>query len=349
MASGTLSQNEIDQLLGGMNVIGAAGRDDGAQLYDFRRPHRVSKERLRTLEAMYERMVKSLEGWIIGRIRGQIELRLQSVEQFSFGEFTMSLSTPCASFLLDINDSGGQQAIVDIGQEFSLFLVDKLFGGGGNPLSENRPLTRVERMALRSVIDRTTTLLQEAWADHVAMSFSMSSFEAFPDILLQTANRDDPVLVANIQVTAGETNSLMLICLPFGVLDKFFTNTSKRRINTATGSEHERAASRLIAEQSLRATRVPVAARLPEFNMSMRDLASLTEGGIIATALPCNSPIRIRVGAQERFIGTAGRVGQQLAVQLHGPVADEGAAAPPDSAVSAAFSPSVVPDRALSF
>jgi len=99
MASGTLSQSEIDRLLGGAANLPFAGQEEAAiQLYDFRRPHRVSKERLRTLEAMYERMVKSLESWIIGRIRGQIEMRLQGVEQFSFGEFTLSLPTPCASF-----------------------------------------------------------------------------------------------------------------------------------------------------------------------------------------------------------------------------------------------------------
>src|SRR3990170_3417236 len=74
------------------------GAIDQVSLYDFRRPHRVSKERLRTLEAMYERLVKSLEGWLISRVRGQVELTLQGVEQFSFGEFTLSLPTPCATY-----------------------------------------------------------------------------------------------------------------------------------------------------------------------------------------------------------------------------------------------------------
>jgi len=349
MTSTTLSQNEIDKLLGGKDVLDPARNDGSVQLYDFRRPHRVSKERLRTLESMYERMVKSLEGWLIGRVRGQVEMRLQSVEQFSFGEFTMSLSTPCASFILDVNDSGGQQAIIDIGQDFSLFLIDKLFGGSGQSLPEHRPLTRVERMALRSVIDRMIVLLQDVWADHITMSFQVSAFEAFPDILLQTADRDDPVLVANVQVTAGDVSSLVLICLPFGILDKFFTNTSKRRVNTATGSDQERAVSRLIAEQSLRATRVTVAARLPEFQMTMRDIASLTEGGIISTALSYDSQIHVRVGAQERFVGTAGRVGQQLAVRVHGAVQEAGTVTRPDSFTNAPFAPSVVPTPSSSF
>ena len=326
MASGTLSQSEIDRLLGGSNNVPFANpsEDAGVQMYDFRRPHRVSKERLRTLEAIYERLVKSLESWVIGRIRGQVEMRLQGVEQFTFGEFTLSLPTPCASFICNVNDSGGQLGVVDIGEQFAFYLVDRLFGGAGQQVSLSRPLTRVERMALRGLVEKVNSLLAECWSDYISMSLDIASFESFPDILLQSANRDDPVLVANIEVTAGDVSSLMLVCLPFAVLDKFFTNTGTRSFANATGSEHERAASRALAERSLRATRVSVAARLPEFRMSMRDIASMAHGGIITTGLPSDSPICVMVGGQERFAGTAGRVGNKLSIRLEGALTDTG-------------------------
>ncbi len=150
MSSETLSQSEIDNLLRrGSSAATAPAANAPAmdvQIYDFRRPSRVSKEKLRTLESMYERLVKSLEGWLIGRVRGQIELQLQSIEPFSFGEFIFSLPTPCASYLFDIADSGGQQGVIDIGHEFAYFLVDRFFGGGsGNLTSMDRSLTPIER------------------------------------------------------------------------------------------------------------------------------------------------------------------------------------------------------------
>src|SRR5690606_5232775 len=107
VTTGTLSPSEIERLLA--RAGGAAAKAPpvhaDAPAYDFRRPHRVSKERLRTLEAMYEQVVRSLEGWLVSRVRGQVELELESVEQFSFGEFTHRLPTPCASYLFDINGS----------------------------------------------------------------------------------------------------------------------------------------------------------------------------------------------------------------------------------------------------
>jgi flagellar motor switch protein FliM len=295
---------------------------------------------------MYERVAKSLEGWVTGRVRDQIEMRLQSVEQFSFGEFTLSLSSPCASFIFNVNDSGGQQGVFDIGQDFAFYLVDRLFGGNGRQPYGNRPLTRVERMALRSVVERATALLIEVWSDHIPLQLEISSFESFPDILTQNANRDDPVLAANIEVTVGEISSLLLICLPFTVLDKFFTHTGKRRINSVTGTEQERAISREIAEQTLRITNVNVSARLPEFRMSMRDIASLAEGGIIQTALPHDSPVRVRVGPQERFIGTVGRVGTKLAVRVADTVNTETGTAHTMSTASLQFDPTFLSSQA---
>ena len=315
MTSETLSQTDIDRLLGGAgrNVSSASAGLD-VQVYDFRRPHRVSKERLRTLEAMYERLVKGLEAWLISRVRGQIEVRLQSVEQFSFGEFTLSLPMPCSSYIFDIAGTG-QKGVIDVGPEFSTYIVDRLFGGEGTGSALSRALTPIERMAVRNVADKITGLLQEIWQDHVAMDLNITGFESSPEIL-QVVNREDPVLVANVEVNTGNVSSLLLLCLPFSVLDKFFTSSGQQRLALLSTNEQEREITRQRSEAALRATKVPLTARLPDFQLSMRDLAEITEGSVIPTAIPKDARVLVRAGTQERFIGHAGRVNGNLAVRI---------------------------------
>ncbi len=315
MSSETLSQHDIDRLLGGgsrQSPTAAAAMD--VQVYDFRRPHRVSKERLRTLEAMYERLVKGLEAWLISRVRGQIEVRLQSVEQFSFGEFTLSLPMPCSSFIFDITGTG-QKGVIDVGPEFSTYIIDRLFGGEGTGSALTRALTPIERMAVRSVADKVSGLLQEIWQDHVAMDLNITGFESSPEIL-QVVNREDPVLVANVEFTTGNVSSLLLICLPFSVLDKFFTSSGQQRNALLTTSDQERETTRQRSESALRATKVPLTARLPDFQLSMRDIAGITEGTIIPTGIPTDARVIVRAGTQERFIGHPGRVSGNLAVRI---------------------------------
>ncbi len=321
MASETLSQNEIDALLGGGGRSSAAAvlpiaRDaqSEVQVYDFRRPHRISKEKLRTLEAMYERFAKSLEGWLLGRVRGGVQLQLQSVEQFSFGEFTLSLPTPCASYTFELRQTGGQHGVIDFGHEFAYFLVDRLFGGSGNPALPNRALSPIERMAVRMVADRVLGVLQEVWQDYIEMDPALTGFESIPEIL-RIANREDPVLVANIEVAAAETRSLLLVCLPFAVLERFFAGGTERRA-AMLGTPDEQHMNRDLAEHSVRGTRIAVAARLPEFRMSMRELLALSSGSVLSTGIPRAAELDLIIGAQPRFKAAPGRLGASLAVRL---------------------------------
>lgn len=317
MKSETLSQSEIDQLLGAKerHAAPAERRSEEVQIYDFRRSHRVSKERLRTLEAMYGRLAKSLEGWLMGRVRGQIELSLQSVEQFSFGEFTHSLSTPCCSYIFDVRDSGGQRGVIDFGSDFAFFLVDRLFGGAGGQVMPDRMLTPIERMAVRVVAERVSTLVCEIWEDHTEMELVLSGWESIPEIL-QTANCDDPVLVANIEISAAGLRSLLMICLPFLVLERFFVSSGGKRVNTVVGSEREREANREMTETSLRAAHVDIAARLPEFRIPMRDLAGMRVGSVLSTGINRSAAVEVLVSGQRRFRASPGRVGSSLAVRI---------------------------------
>jgi flagellar motor switch protein FliM len=323
MSSEIRSQNDIDLLLGGpaggQSVERPKARAE-AMLYDFRRPHRVSKEQLRTLEAMYERLVKSMEGWILGRVRGKVELTLQGVEQLSFSEFALSLPTPCCSYLLEIHDAGGQQGVIEFGHEFAFFLIDRMLGGRHEPFLPQRSLTPIEQMVVRSVAERTTVALAEIWQDYVRLEMGVSSFQSIAEILRATGG-DDAVLVARVLVSVPGIQSLMSLCLPFSVLDTFFADGHLYRRGMATGSDEERRANRDVVASSLRNTRVPVSARLPEFRIPMRNLMALQPGSLLATSVMCESEVEVLVAGQKRFRGTAARVGRRLAVRVNSSVA----------------------------
>jgi flagellar motor switch protein FliM len=317
MATETLSQQDIDRLLGSANPASArAAPHADVQVYDFRRPNRVSKERLRTIEAMYERLAKSLEGWLIGRVRRQVTLRMLSVEQFSFGEFTLSLPTPCAAFGFDIRNVSGRKGVIDVGHEFAYFLVDRFFGGGASqPLPLTRGITPIERLAVRIVVERLTTLLTEIWHDHVSLDLELTTFESVPE-MVQAANQDDPVLVANIEVAAESQTSLIVVCLPFNVLEKFFSSGDRQWVQDVVSTEPERRIAREIVEASLRVTRVDVSAHLPTFHVPMRQLLGLPVGAVLTTGLSTDATLDVLVNGEPRYRAASGRVGQQLAVRI---------------------------------
>ena len=322
MASESLSQNEIDALLGSASAPPAAVADIPAaepvagesQVYDFRRPNRVSKDKLRSLEAVYERFAKSLENWLLSRLRGGLQVRLRNVEHLSFGELTRALPTPCASYTFEIRETGGHHGLIDFGHEFAFFCVDRLFGGSAAPTMPARTLTPIERMAVRVVADRVMGLLQEVWEDYVTLDLQLTGFESIPEIM-HLASPEDPMLLANIEVTAAETTSLLQVCLPFAVLEEFFTVGREERGPRQTPPA-EREANRTHAEQMLRGAHTFVSARLPEFRLSMRELLSLSVGTVVQTGIARTASLDVYVGRQRRYHASPGRVGPSLAVRL---------------------------------
>lgn len=321
MSKDRLSQDEIDLLFnaplgGGMAGSVEESRGEQFQTYDFRQPHRISKERMRTLEAIYSLLAKSLEHWLTGRVREAVEMELQGIEQLTFGEFVLSLPTPCASYIFDISGSDGAQGIIDFSSEFSFFLVDRLLGGSSQTSTPlERALTPLERMVVRIVADRAATSLEEAWQDHFELGLTCSGFESIPD-MLQTANRQDSVMVANIEVSAGQMQGLLTMCLPFDVLDKVFAGAATRRPGGLSKSPEEQLADREGVEAAVRAALLPVTARMPTFRLSMGDLMQLEPGSVLLTGLETSTNIEVIISGQKRFEARPGRVGNKVALQV---------------------------------
>ncbi len=283
--------------------------------YDFRARTRISPERLRSVEAQYAHLTRTLEAWLIGRVRGGVELTLRDVELISFGEFVSSLPAPCCSYVFEITDSGGQSAVIDFGQEFAFHLVERLFGGTGSPELPERALTPIERMAVRSVADRVANLVRESWRENVDIDLALAGWESLPESI-EVAAREDPVLVATIQVAASEVRANLTICLPFGVLETCFAEVGGKRSNPVIGSSRERIATRESTEALVRSTPIEVAARLPDFRLTMRDLAALKPGAVISTGIDIGARIEVTVSGQTRFLGSPGKSGRRLAVRV---------------------------------
>ena len=287
------------------------------QKVDFRRPPRVAKERLRALEVMHDRFVKSLEGWLLTRTRGDIELRLAAVKQLPYSEFLRSLESPCCAFLSSIKNCGGQQGIIDFGLDLSYFLVDRLFGGSGDATILERALTPIERMALRVAADRVLLQLQECWQERVPLTMELSGFESVPEIL-QAVGSDESVLYVEIAASFMGRQDRISICLPLMALEEFFaaTSVSRKPAGVPVGSEQEIVAARNMAEAQLRATAVPLRACLPDFRITLRDLSQLQTGSVLRTGIASTAPIQGMVGTTTRFRCAAGRVGNKLAVRV---------------------------------
>lgn len=283
--------------------------------YDFAKPRRLTRDRMRTIGAIHERVMRGFEAWLFSRVRGQIEIDFPQVDVISFGEFTSQLPTPCAAYTFEVTDTGGQQGVVQVGAEFSTLLVDRFFGGAGEPVSISRALSPIERLAVRLVVERLLGMLADAWRDYVPLEFQLRSFESLP-IMVRGLNKEEPVLVSILAIVVDGFASEVHIAIPLNVLGDFFTTRETRRVSEMAGTEEERLHARAITETAIRGTSVEVAARLPEFRAPIKSLLDLKVGGVLSTGIPVTTPLDVSVAGANRFHAVPGRIGPRLAIRL---------------------------------
>ncbi|HMV34205.1 MAG: FliM/FliN family flagellar motor switch protein [Gemmatimonadales bacterium] len=314
------SQKDIDSLLKGATP--AVVPDQAVEVipYNFLRPPRIAKDRQALLNGIYQRIAVSLQALFSSRLRTSVDVVLSSVEQATFAEFIFSLATPCAAYVYELGDKIGGQGVLDLGTDFSYHLIDRLFGGPGEAQDIKRPLTLLERAVVRGVADKVWGLVEEAWADHLAFQPAYTGFESSPDAL-QIANREDNVLVSNIEVRSGPFSGLITMCLPLLSLESFLQEKPTRHFHTVKTSPAEREAARHHIEEALRAARLDVRARFPMFQLRARDVGRLEVGQVIHTGHSSDVPVELHVRGQRRFLGVLGQsrryVGLRISNVLH--------------------------------
>ena len=121
-----LSQQEIDELI--RQATGAIQEEEvepDVVTYDFKRPHRFSKERVRALQRIHEQFARELSGMISAKLRTRVELNVASIEQLTFGEFIRSVPNPSVIILCSMQPLDGS-ILMQLSPDISFLLYDRL-------------------------------------------------------------------------------------------------------------------------------------------------------------------------------------------------------------------------------
>ncbi len=295
----TLDQEEVAALLslvqkggGGSAAANLAGSESSAagptplagyrvlpssevQLYDFKRPERVSKEQIIALETLHEIFARNLSASLSGYLRAVVEVRLISVEQFTYSEFTMSLPSPTSINLLSCAPLEGNM-VLEINPSIIFPVIDRLLGGGtAEAFLLDRPFTDIE--------------------------FEIVESESNP-FLMQIVAPNEPIVLHSFEVLMGEYSGMINLCIPFKVIEPIIPEFSTSNWFVSAEAHAHPGARELILENISQAT-VEVTAILADLPLRLADLLTLKPGDVIDTQKPVNSELVLAVEAERKFAG----------------------------------------------
>ncbi|MGE3957526.1 MAG: flagellar motor switch protein FliM [Vicinamibacterales bacterium] len=314
--SKVLTQEEIDALL--------AAADDGnpeasprataaretATRYNFRRPDRVSKEQIHSLQFLHDRYARNVATSLSAYLRTITELSVVSVEQFSYSEFLMSLSDPTAFYALSIAPFEDLGAL-EVNPAIAFSVVDRMLGGTGNGSAPTRALSDIEQNVIDSVVKLLLDGLSETWRALTPLTFAVKGRETRPQ-MLQVSGPNEVVVMIAFDMRIGTARGMMNLCLPASLIESvgshFGQAWHKQRRDP---NDLERTWIR----ENLSRVPLPLTAML-ETRLRTGDLMALQSGDVLSLGLRADAPIELRVGTTRKYMGHltrhAGRVGVRI-------------------------------------
>ncbi len=301
---------------------GGAADEHSTEPYDFRRPDKLSKENLRSLEMLYDTFTNHYSSSLAGYLRAQVQIEPVSVEQLRYDEYVKSISTSLLN-VLNVQPLQGQAIFeVEFGILFSM--LDRLLGGSGAAGLIDRDLTDIERVLSENIVQLALADMTLAWDPVSPLAFDVASMDTSAQFM-QIVPGNDTVVLIMFEIAMGEHTGRMSMCIPYLLLKPILGSLSTQRWLSSTVKKPSPIHAAGLA-QRLRTTKVPCVARLGTAQMSVVDLVNLK----IGQTLPMNigdeaedgapsgriGMVDLLIGGQVKFRGRTGLRGKNLAVQI---------------------------------
>lgn len=318
--SEVLSQQEIDQLLSGINSgeikeerLGEYKKGHEVYEYDFRRPNRVSKDQLKTIRTLHESFSEIFGFYLASKLQTMATIDLIAVDQLRYSEYVLSINNPSCIFIFDIKETEGR-AILESTPEMVLAIVDRLLGGSGTKVEVKRGITPIEQRLIRPIINQALKNLSTAWNPVQHLNFSLSDFESNPDFV-QIAPASEIVIIISFQIKIGEDSYLMNLCYPSFALDEVIARLNIQYYSTLQMSKDKHQTRENISRQ-LAQTRLPLRATLGTTRISVSDLLHLEEGDVLVLDNSVDDDLPVYVDKRLKFRGRPGVSNEHIALKI---------------------------------
>lgn len=283
----------------------------GAVPYNFRRPDRLSKEQVRSLYLLHDLFAQNLSSSLPLFLRAITEVNLISVEQQSYADYLRSMADPTVIFTVAADALSGVFAI-EISAAIAFPVIDRMLGGEGAALSENRAATELELEILEGFVANIADNYRAAWAPIIAFKTELTGHETRPQ-LLQIVSPNEVVAVINYQMQIGEAKGSMSICLPITMLESVMESFSQSSYSPAKENSPESINSLL---RTVANVRFPLVAELAKTPAMVSDLMALTVGDVLRTNHRVEKPVNVCIGNAAKFRGRIAALEGKMIIQV---------------------------------
>ncbi|MBL7254624.1 flagellar motor switch protein FliM [Paractinoplanes lichenicola] len=284
------------------------GQGAGPTAYDFRKPIKLSREHIRTLQIAFETYARSCGTLLTTRLRAVSNVTLASIEQLNYDEYVAALNNPTVIAVVALDPLPGT-ALMEVSTSASMTAIDHMLGGPGGPQPE-RPLTEVEMPLLRGLLERMLGELRYGFETLVDIHPKLKDIE-YNAQFLRAHQPGDACVIASFDVKIGAEETMHTFCLPFNTILPVLSRTETVVLSDAERATKEMSMRNLTA--GLSSAPLDVAVRFQPIRMRTDDIVDLRPGDVVPLGHPTSQPLEVTVNETVFAHAVPGNQGARLA------------------------------------
>jgi flagellar motor switch protein FliM len=284
------------------------GRNTGPQPYDFRRPIKLSREHVRTLQIAFETYARSCATLLTTRLRTVSHVTLLAIEQLTYDEYVGTLTSPTVVATVTAEPLPGAM-LVELSLPTAMASIDHLLGGPGGTQPE-RPLTDLEVPLLRGLLDRMLGELRYGFEALIELDPKLGNIEYNPQFI-RVLGPSDAVVVASFEMKIGAEECVASICIPFASIFPVLQTDDDVELSASERAARRTAHQHLSASISM--APIDVAVRFQPIRMRTADIVGLQPGDVVPLTHSVARPLAITVNDATLAHAVPGNQGSRLA------------------------------------
>jgi flagellar motor switch protein FliM len=266
------------------------GKSSGPTPYDFRRPTKLSREHVRILQIAYETFARQFSTLLTTSLRAVSQVSLAAVEQLTYDEYVNSLTSPTLMATFTAEPLAGT-SILELSLDTAMTAVDHLLGGPGVADQPQRPLTEIESMLVRGLLDRALAELRYAFESMASLQLKLSSVEYNPQFV-QACPPSDTVIIASFEMRVGVAECVMTLCMPFNAMLPKLQQAVGRGPITARQKVAREVAAKAMS-LALEGAPIDVAVRFDATTLHPEEILGLNVGDVVTLRHPASRPLEV--------------------------------------------------------
>jgi flagellar motor switch protein FliM len=268
---------------------------------------------MKTLEMLHEIFSRGFTASIAAYLRTVADIKVVSVVQLPFREYTMSLPRPDCLFTFKMEPLEGSM-LLEINPELVLTLVDRILGGPGKAPPASRELTLIEQSIIEKIINRGLENLQEAWLKVGHFQPKITGYETTAQFVQVVAPSEIAVAI-EFEVKVNDVTGKMSMCIPYVVLEPIIADLSAEKWFTV-GKKESTAETVESLTKVMKETVVPFVARVGQTQITVRDMLKLSVGDVVRLNSSPNNEIEVLIEGLVKLMGRPGVSSKKKAMQI---------------------------------